>query len=71
MAEIIDEQPFKIEFTCKGCGSRLAAKAHDIKTDWINERYTYYAACPVCGEQRTFERTELPKGVIRQADLKG
>lgn len=69
---IIDEQPFEIEFTCVGCKSTLVAEAHDIVGGWDDDQRVYYVTCPTtCGKQHYFERTELPEGIIFQADLKG
>jgi hypothetical protein len=72
--KIVDEKPFNYEFECRGCKSKLAAEAKDVKVglfgsmgDYDRE---YYVECPVCGTIRTLEYTQLTPKVQAMADRK-
>lgn len=73
--KVLEELPYGFEFTCDGCGSRLAAEASDVKVGYFGpswggetpERH-YYVTCVVCGTNRLLESDQLTPRVQELAD---
>lgn len=69
--KVIERKPWKHEFTCKGCGSKLEAEREDVLYwsgcdmggDWD---CGYYVKCAVCGTDYAL-RKDIPQDIKNEA----
>ena len=73
--KIIEEKPFKWEFTCKKCGSVLEADEGDVQISefggYDDTRYVPNVICPVCDEIEEIPWEKLSPKVEAKARKKG
>ena len=68
---MLEEKPWTLEATCKGCGSKLQVEASDVKAVEYEvsdcDHTAYHAVCPVCKTDVDLNHTQIAPGVREEA----
>lgn len=69
--KIVDPQPFRFEFSCPECDSKLEAEAKDVRYFYSDGVIVYYVSCPLCKARKTVPYSKTNPLVREMAHRKG